>query len=109
MPDEPTDKMLKLLEEIRDLTKERNNKLESYLQTTQQRYEEALQRRKEAQAQLLLQRRRFLWTLTPLLLLAIGFMAYIGFWVIPQEERQEAEHWREQMRMIETNLPAQPR
>jgi hypothetical protein len=108
MPDEHTDKMLKLLEEIRDLTKERNNKLDLYLQMTQQRYEEALQRRKEAQTQVLSQRRRFLWTLTPLLLVAIGFMAYIGFWVIPHSERREEEGWREQMRMIETNQLEQP-
>jgi CHASE3 domain sensor protein len=108
MPDEQTDKMVRLLEEIRDLTKERNDKLESYLQTTRQRYEEALQRQKEAQARVLSQRRRFLWILTPLLLVAIGFMAYIGFWVIPQSERRDADRWMEQMRMIETNQAAQP-
>jgi type VI protein secretion system component VasF len=109
MPDEQTDKMVKLLEEIRDLTKERNQKLETLLQTTSERYEEALQRQKEAQARVLSQRRRFLWTLTPLLLLALGLMVYIGFWVIPKSERRDAERWMEQMRMIGTNQVARPR
>jgi hypothetical protein len=108
MPDEQTDKIVRLLEELRDLTKERNNKLESYLQTTRQRYEDALQRQKDAQARTLLQRRRFLWTLTPILLIAIGLMAYIGFWVIPKSDQKDAERWTQQMRMIETNQMAQP-
>jgi hypothetical protein len=108
MPDEQTDKMVRLLEEIRDLTKERNDKLESYLQTTRQRYDEALQRQKEAQDRALSQRRRFLWTLGPLLLVAIGIIAYMGFWVIPKSEQKDAERWMEQMRMIQTNQMAQP-
>ena len=109
MPDEQTDKVVKLLEEIRDLTKERNEKLESYLQTTRQRYEEALQRRKEAQGRILLQRRRFLWILAPLLLIAIGLMVYLAFWVIPKSEQRDAERWMEQMQMIQSNQFAQPR
>jgi len=108
MPDEQSDKMVRLLEEIRDLTKERNEKLEALLQTTRERYEDALQRQKEAQARVLSQRRRFLWTLTPLLLLAIGFIAYLAFWVIPKSEQREAERWMEQMRTIESNQLSQP-
>ena len=83
MPDDQSEKMVRLLEEIRDLTKERNEKLETLVQTTRQRAEDALQRQKETRERLLSQRRRFLWTLTPLLLLAIGFVAYLAFWVIP--------------------------
>jgi len=108
MPDEQADKMVRLLEEIRDLTKERNVKLEALLQTTHQRYEDALQRQKEAQARVLSHRRRFLWTLTPLLLLAIGFIAYLAFWVIPKSEQREAERWLEQRRTIESNQLSQP-
>jgi hypothetical protein len=108
MPDEHTDKMLRLLEEIRDLMKERNEKFESYLQTTRQRYEEALRHQQEAQARVLAQRRRFLWTFAPLLLLAIGFIFYLVFWLIPQSDREDAERWFEQMRMIQSNQLSQP-
>ena len=48
--------------------------MEALIQTTRKQYEEALQRQKEVQSRVLGQRRRFLWILTPLLLLAIGFM-----------------------------------
>ena len=115
MPDEQSEKMVRLLEEIRDLTKERNEKLEALLQTSRQehddakkRYDEALQRQKEAQARVVTQRRRFLWTLLPLVLLTLGCMAYIGFWVIPRSEQRNAERWMEQMRMIQSNQVAQP-
>jgi type II secretory pathway component PulM len=108
MPNEQTDRIVRLLEEIRDLTKQRDEKFDAYLQTSRQRYEEALQRQKEAQERVLAQRRRFLWTLAPLLLLAIGFMAYLAFWVIPKSERQDAERWMEQMRIVESNQVVQP-
>jgi hypothetical protein len=109
MPEEHSEKMIRLLEEIRDLTKERNEKLERLVQTTSQRYDEALQRQKEAQARMIAQRRPFLWTLLPLVALALGCLAYIGFWVIPRSEQRDAERWREQMRMIQSNELAQPR
>jgi hypothetical protein len=55
MPDEQSEKMVRLLEEIRDLTKERNEKLEAMLQTSRQghddakkRYEDVLQQQKDA-------------------------------------------------------------
>ena len=101
--------MVRLLEEIRDLTKERNEKLEALLETTRQRYEEALQRQKEAQERMLSQRRRFLWILTPLLLLAIGFMAYLGFWVIARSEREQIERQIEETRMMQSNYLSRPR
>ena len=109
MPDEHSEKMVRLLEEIRDLTKERNEKLEALLQTTRQQYEEALQRQKEAQERVLSQRRRFLWISMPLLLLAIGFMAYLGFWVIPRSERQQTERQMQEMLMMQSNYLFQPR
>ena len=56
MADEQTDKIIRLLEEIRDLTKERNAKLDELREISRhghdeakRRYEEALQRQKEAQ------------------------------------------------------------
>ncbi len=109
MPDEHSERMVRLLEEIRDLTKERNARLEALAQAARQRAEDAVERQKEAQLRLLAQRRRFLWTLIPLLLLAIGFMAYLGFWVIPNSEQRDADRWMEQMRMIDSNRLSQPR
>ncbi len=116
MSDEHSEKIIRLLEEIRDLTKERNEKLEALLQESRQshedarkRYEEALQRQKEVRERAIGRRRQFLWILTPLLLLAIGLIAYVAFWVIPQSERKDAERWIEQMRTIETNLSSQPK
>ncbi len=109
MPDEQTEKTIRLLEEIRDLTKERNDQLDSYLQTTRQRYEEVLRHQSEAQDRALSQRRRFLWTLTPLLLLGIGFMAYLAFWAVPRSEQQQ---WQRQMRetlIMQSNYLSHPR
>jgi hypothetical protein len=105
--DENSEKMVRLLEEIRDLTKERNEKLEALLQERRKQYEDALQRHKQAQERALAQRRRFLWVLTPLLLLAIGFIAYLAFLVVPSEQRQDrqAEEYR---MMIQSNYLSQP-
>jgi len=106
--------MVHLLEQIRDLTRERNEKLESLVQLSRQRYEEAqkryeesLQRQKEARERAVAVRRRFLWVLAPLLLLAIGFLAYIAFLVIPLERSQDrrAEEYR---MMVQSNMLAQP-
>ena len=109
MPDEHSEKMVRLLEEIRDLTKERNDKMEALLQTTRQRYDDALQRQKEAQERALGQRRRFLWTLTPLLLLAIGFVAYFLFWIIPKSEERQLKRQMEETRTMQSNYLSQPR
>ena len=108
MPDEHSDKMVRLLEEIRDLTKERNEKLDALVQMTRQRAEDALLRQKEAQERALTQRRRFLWTLTPLLLLAIGFIAYLAFWVIPKSEQRQMERQMDETRMMQSNYLSQP-
>ncbi len=109
MPDESSEKIIRLLEEIRDLTKERNGKIDALMQGRRERYEEAFQRHRETQARLLKQRRRFLWTLMPLLLLAIGFILYLSFWIIPRSEQREIRQWREEMQLIRSNAPAQPR
>ena len=101
MPDEQTDKMVRLLEEIRDLTKQHHAKLEAY-------YDDALRRQKEAQERALLQRRRFLFTLTPLLLLAIGFIAYLAFWVIPHSEQSQWERQMHETLMMQSNYLSQP-
>ena len=99
---------MRILEEIRDLTKERNDKLDAWFQTSRQRYEEAMQRQKDAQDRALAQRRRFLWTLTPLLLVAIGFMIYLAFWVIPKSEENQTDQQMQQYRMMQSNYLAQP-
>jgi len=107
LPDDNSEKMVRLLEEIRDLTKERNAKLEALVQTTRQRAEDAVQRQKQAVERVLAQRRKFLWILTPLLLLTIGFLAYIAFLVIPSEQRQDRQ--AEQYRMqVQSNYLSQP-
>jgi len=108
MPDEHLDKMVRLLEEIRDLTKERNEKLDALVQMTRQRAEDALLRQKEAQERALTQRRRFLWILTPLLLLAIGFIAYLAFWMIPKSEQRQMERQMNETRMMQLNYLSQP-
>ena len=100
--------MVRLLEEIRDLTKERNEKLETLVQTTRQRADEAVQRHKEAQERALVQRRRFLWTLTPLLLLAIGFIIYLAFWVTPESDKKQMQRQLEDYRMMQSNYLSQP-
>jgi hypothetical protein len=115
MADELSDKIVRLLEEIRDLTKERNEKLEAMLQTSRQghedakkRYEDALQQQKDARERAVGRRRQFLSILTPLLLVAIGFLAYLAFWVIPKSEQKDSGRWMQQIRMIESNQLAQP-
>jgi hypothetical protein len=101
MPDEQSDRIIKLLEEIRDLTRARDDKFEEYVRSTRQRYD-------EAQKRALLQRRRFLWISTPPILLAIGFMIYLAFWVIPGSEEKQSEQQLQEYRMIQTNYLAQP-
>ncbi len=107
--------MIKLLEEIRDLTKQRNEKLEAMAETSRQghedarkRYEDALGRHRDARQHAVAQRRRFLWILTPLLLVAIGFVAYLGFWVVPRSDQRETQRWIDQMQMIESNKLSMP-
>jgi hypothetical protein len=50
MPDDQTEKMIRLLEEIRDLAQQRNEKLDAMLQAQAKRYEDALQRQDQARA-----------------------------------------------------------
>jgi hypothetical protein len=95
MADENSEKIIHLLEEIRDLTKERNAKLETLVQSARDRAEAALQRQRDAQQRATAQRLRFLWTLTPLLLLALGFTIYLGFWVIPESDRKQMQQMQD--------------
>jgi len=44
MPDDQSEKMVRLLEEIRDLTEQRNEKLDKMLEAQAQRYQDASQR-----------------------------------------------------------------
>jgi hypothetical protein len=108
MTDEHSEKLVRLLEEIRDLTKERNDKFDAWSQMSRQRYEDALQRQKDAQGRLLAHRRLFLWTLAPLLLIAIGFMIYLAFWVIPKSEENQTEQQMQQYRVMQSNYLAHP-
>ena len=119
MADENSEKIIRLLEEIRDLTKERNARVETLVQSARDRADAALKQRKEALERAAAQRRRFLWTLTPLLLLALGFMIYIGFWVIPESDRKQMRqmddyramqsNYLNEYRTAQSNSSPQPR
>jgi len=51
MPEEYSERVVRLLEEIRDLTKERNEKLDTLVQSNRQRTEEIVKRQVEQQKQ----------------------------------------------------------
>jgi type II secretory pathway component PulM len=108
MADEHPDKIVQLLEEIRDLTKLRNDKLETMIQDNRKRAEDQMRRFEEAQQRASARRRQFLLILALLLLLAIGFMFYLAFWVIPGSEAKQAEQQMQEYRMIQSNYLAQP-
>jgi type II secretory pathway component PulM len=108
MPDEPSDKIIQLLEEIRDLTKLRNDKLETMVQDNRKRAEEQTRRHEEFQQRVLARRRLFLLISGPLLLLAIGLMIYLAFWVIPGSEARQTEQQMQEYRMMQSNYLAQP-
>jgi type II secretory pathway component PulM len=108
MPEENSEKIVKLLEEIRDLTKLRNEKLETLVQDNRKREEERLRRIEEAQRRALKYRRRFLWLSAPLLLAAIGFMIYLAFWVIPDSETKQNEVQMQEYRMMQSNYLSYP-
>jgi hypothetical protein len=101
MTDEQSDRIVKALEEIRDLLKERNTLLA-------QMSAETAQRRRDLGPRVLAQRRRFLWILAPLLLLALGFILYLAFWVIPRSDQRQTEQQMEEYRMIQSNYLSQP-
>jgi putative NADPH-quinone reductase len=101
MPDEQTEKIVKVLEEIRDLLKERNRII-------LQKSDETAQRYKEAQARFLTHRRRFLWTLGILLVLAMGWVTYVFFWAIPRSDERQMERQMEETRMMQSNYLSQP-
>jgi len=108
MADEHSDKIIRLLEEIRDLTKLRNEKLETMVQDNRKRVEEQARRHEEFQRRILARRRQFLLISAPLLLLAIGFMIYLAFWVIPGSEAKQSEQQMQEYRMMQSNYLAQP-
>lgn len=112
MPDDQSEKIIKLLEEIRDLTRERNGKFEEYVKDARERndkYVEALRQAKEAAERAGRQRRLFRWMAIPPLLLGVAIMVYLALWVIPQSDEKQNEEQMEQYRMIQTNIMlAQP-
>ena len=93
MSDELPDNVVKLLQEIGDLLRERNELAKASLQ----KYDEASQRQKEAYAASLRQRRRTYWVLVPLLIVALGWFTYT-FWVLPRAEEKQMERQMEQQR-----------
>ena len=101
MPDESTEKLVKVLEEIRDLLKERNRIIV-------QKSEEAVQRREAAQARFLAHRRRLLWTLVILLVLALGWVTFVFCWVLPRSDEQQLERQFEETRMLQSNYLSSP-
>jgi hypothetical protein len=108
MPDEHSDKIIQFLEEIRDLTKLRNDKLDTMIQDSRKRAEEQARRREEFQQRVLAKRRQFLLVSVPLVLLAIGFMIYLAFWVIPASEAKQSEQQMQEYRTMQSNYLAQP-
>ena len=118
MPDDQSEKIIKLLEEIRDLTRDRNGKFEEYIKIYRERsaqYDEALKIREAAQERARGQRRLFRWTTIPVLLLGVGFLAYLALWVIPRSDEKDYNEQMQQDRMIleqsqlfRTNLQAMP-
>ncbi len=107
MADDQSEKMIRLLEEIRDLTKQRNEKLDAMLEAQAYRYEDALQRQEKARARELSVRRRFLWVLVPLLVLSLGWFTYV-FWAGPRSEQNLIEKEMEHERMLQSNYVLQP-
>jgi hypothetical protein len=108
MPDDCSEEMVQLLREIRDLTRDRNSKIDELLQQSRQRREDQVQRQNEVRARILNQRRRFLWILILLFLIAIAFLAYLAFWVIPKSEQRDFDRWMETTQMMQSNHLAQP-
>ncbi len=107
MPDDQSEKIVRLLEEIRDLTQQRNEKLDKMLQDQAQRYQEAVQRQEQAQARAVAVRRRFLMVLVPLLVLSLGWFTYV-FWMGPRSDRELIEKEMEHERMMQSNYMTQP-
>lgn len=107
MPDDESEKIVRLLEEIRDLTQQRNDKLDKMLQDQTQRYQEAVQRQEQAQERAVAVRRRFLMVLVPLLVLSLGWFTYV-FWMGPRSDRQLIEKEMEHERMMQSNYVGQP-
>ncbi|HEV2327567.1 MAG TPA: hypothetical protein VGY56_02125 [Verrucomicrobiae bacterium] len=101
MPDDQSEKIIKLLEEIRDLTKLRNEKLEAMVQDSRKHYDQVQQR-------VLASRRRLLFISAPLCLGAIGLMLYLAFYVIPASDAKQAEQQMQEEQIIQSNYMAQP-
>jgi hypothetical protein len=107
MPDDQSEKIVRLLEEIRDLTQQRNEKLDKMLQDKAQRYQEAMQRQEQVHARAVAVRRRFLMVLIPLLVLSLGWFTYV-FWMGPRSDRELIEKEMEHERMMQSNYTAHP-
>ena len=107
MPDDQSEKVVRLLEEIRDLTQQRNEKLDKMLEAQAQRYQDALQRQEQAHARAVAVRRRFLMVLIPMLVLSLGWFTYV-FWMGPRSDRELIEKELEHERMMQSNYVAQP-
>jgi len=75
MPDEHSERIVRLLVEIRDLTKLRNDKLETMVQETRRRTDEMMQRyeegRAEAKAGRLIAKKRFYISLAAVAVLVV--------------------------------------
>lgn len=107
MPDEQSEKVVRLLEEIRDLTQQRNERLDKMLEAQAQRYQDALQRQEQALARAVAVRRRFLMVLIPLLVISLGWFTYV-FWMGPRSDRELIGKEMEHERMMQSNYMAQP-
>ncbi len=107
MPDDQSEKIIRLLEEIRDLTQQRNEKLDKMLEAQAQQYQNALQRHEQERAREFAVRRRFLWVLVPLLVLSLGWFTYV-FWMGPRRDRNLIEKEMEHELMMQSNYLSKP-
>lgn len=91
MSDESPNKIIQLLEEIRDLAKLDHEKLETILQTNSKQAEEQARRQEELQQRVVAQRRRLDLIRMPLLLSLIGITIYFVCRIMPQTIAREAK------------------
>ena len=82
--------------------------METLIQDNRKRAEDQARRHEEFQQRVLARRRQFLLILVPLLLLAMGFMIYLAFWVIPGSEAKQTEQEMQDYRMMQSNYLTQP-
>ncbi len=85
MPDEHSEKTVRVLEEIRDLLKEGTENAKAVRQLLDHSAQRQAEVRKEAEAQRVTDRRRFLVSLAAVVVLAITFFVFILVTFMPRQ------------------------